>query len=153
MYFIQREGKVFSIVIVQSVMPYRGATEIRGGIKQKSTDNFSKKILLVKNIKQNKLVVDGIWIGRFLLSFFLSIIMVRVDPAILFGDCTFPNVIYNLHPRSSFHLILIWFFLHPRHVGAMHRANKKQIQIYAQWNTSHISFRCQILLSTIQITN
>ena len=59
----------------------------------------------------------------------------------------------DLQPRSSFHLILIWFFLHSRHVGAMHRAVKNQIQIYAQWNTSHISFRCQILLSTIQITN
>ena len=56
-------------------MPYRGATEI------------------VKNIKQNKLF--GIWIGRFLLSFFLCIIMARVDPAILFGDCTFLNVIYT----------------------------------------------------------
>ena len=39
-------------------MPYRGATEI------------------VKNIKQNKLF--GIWIGRFLLSFFLCIITLEL---------------------------------------------------------------------------
>ena len=44
-------------------------------------------------------------------------------------------------------------FQHSWHVGAMQGANKNQIQIYAQWNTSHISFRCKILLSTIQITN
>ena len=30
-YFIQRQGKLFSIIIVHSVMPYRGATEMRGG--------------------------------------------------------------------------------------------------------------------------